>query len=641
MKKRLLFLIAGIVAAVMPMSAVSFYYKYNDQNLKFTIIDEEAKTCMLAQYDLFGSLSLKKAPHDLKGDLVLPEIAVRSNGSEYRVVEIGEMSFRANAITSVVIPNSVKKIGKSAFAACLLESVTLPEDLAEIPDEAFAHCLYLSKINIPGTITSIGGSAFEQCISLKSFDMPESLQTIGSMAFDGCRGIKHVDLPESLTTLGYGAFMNSGLESITIPGSVTTLERNIFSGCENLTSAILPESMTSIPESIFNYCRKLNSVVMPKHANAIAAEAFRHCESLTSIDFPDGLVSIGSNAFDSCAKLEGIDLPNSVSKIGKSAFFCCDLIKTVKLPESLKILSDFAFTSCTSLKSITFPQGIDSIGASALLNTAITSLEIPESVQRIGQKAFAECSALSAIYYAAESPLGFNANLFSPSTFANAKLNVTDQAAEKCGTLAPWYKFETIDTYNPTDAAVYKPLLEEGKSWIIGKTIRNGGSMSNSAQMPRYQLVYQYDVIGDTVVENTPCKVVAYYRSDLKNRIKFILHEENGIVSMYNKNFYKQPFIQVFDFNAVPGKELYGYAYDMIEPFWDYDYNTYIPTFATFAKGSDGVARKEIVFSNSSWVEGIGASHDNWMTFQSIFPSCTEYAVGEYMIECRKDAIVR
>ena len=46
----------------------------------------------------------------------------------------------------------------------------------------------------------------------------------------------------------------TGLTSITIPSSVTTLEGNSFSGCTGLTSITIPSSVTSIGGSCFSYC---------------------------------------------------------------------------------------------------------------------------------------------------------------------------------------------------------------------------------------------------------------------------------------------------------------------------------------------------------------------------------------------------
>ncbi|MDE6512665.1 MAG: leucine-rich repeat domain-containing protein [Muribaculaceae bacterium] len=614
-KRRFLLAVVCALSAVLQTSAVSFYYTYNNQTLKFSVIDEAAKTCMVAHYDLFGNIPLKVAPHDLKGEVVIPEVAVRNN-TEYRVIAIGEMSFWGNRISSVVIPNSVTTIGAKAFGQTTLESVTLPETLTEIPDEAFSGCMYLESINIPDGITSIGSEAFNDCYSLKSFHMPNSLQTIGRRAFSSCMGIQEIDLPETLKAIGYGAFSSTSLKSIVVPKSVTSLERYIFGYCQELESATVLASVSEIPDCMFYYCHKLKSV-----------------------ELPETVTSFGEEAFDQCHALETINLPEGLTSIGQRALSRCHALKTLELPKSLKTIGNYGLENCKSLESVILPESLTTIGDYALNKTKLTTLVIPNSVEQIGKAAFGQCSNLSSVYYSAETARAFSDDLFSSSTYTNATLHVTDNAAQQCEQLAPWSKFQSVRTFNPTEATTYHPLLEDGKSWILGQIIHNSAYLKNHAQMPRYQKVNcEYKVIGDTIVENTPCKIVATYRADLERWYKYILCEENGIVSMFNEDFHKQPFVKLFDFNAKPGNELKIMPYDSPEPLWDHFYLTYTTVDSKFAKGNDQVTRKEIVLNNSSsWVEGIGGSIENWLIYQSILPSGWYSSPELHMIECRKD----
>ena len=56
--------------------------------------------------------------------------------------------------------------------------------------------------------------------------------------FSGCFSLKEIILPEGLEKIGEGCFEGSGLEEITIPKSVKTIEGRVFygafSGCRNL-----------------------------------------------------------------------------------------------------------------------------------------------------------------------------------------------------------------------------------------------------------------------------------------------------------------------------------------------------------------------------------------------------------------------
>lgn len=55
----------------------------------------------------------------------------------------------------------------------------------------------------------------------------------------------------------------SNLREITIPSSVTTIERFAFSHCALLSELIIPDSVTSIGCSAFNWCISLTKLVIP------------------------------------------------------------------------------------------------------------------------------------------------------------------------------------------------------------------------------------------------------------------------------------------------------------------------------------------------------------------------------------------
>ena len=69
------------------------------------------------------------------------------------------------ALTSVVIPSSVKAIGPYAFSGCTkLESVALHDTVRYIGHEAFFDCFMLTDITLPKSITYIGSNAFGHSI---------------------------------------------------------------------------------------------------------------------------------------------------------------------------------------------------------------------------------------------------------------------------------------------------------------------------------------------------------------------------------------------------------------------------------------------------------------------------------------------
>ena len=146
----------------------------------------------------------------------------------------------------------------------------------------------------------------------------------------------------------FGSTINSGVTSITIPDSVTTIGNYAFYKCSGLTSLTIPDSVTTIG----NY-------------------AFYNCWGLTSLTIPDSVTTIGSSAFDSCTGLTSITIPDSVTTIGNYAFYNCSGLTSVTFGNSVTSIGENAFYNCTNLTNLYFKGDAPEIKANALPNTNI------------------------------------------------------------------------------------------------------------------------------------------------------------------------------------------------------------------------------------------------------------------------------
>ena len=147
----------------------------------------------------------------------------------------------------------------------------------------------------------LGDYVFYDCSGLTSLTIPSSVTSIGWSAFSGCSGLTSLTIPSSVTSIGGYAFSGcSGLTSLTILSGVTEIGNDAFSGCSGLTSLALPSSVTSIGESAFKGCSGLTSLTIPSSVTSIGDWAFEGCSGLTSLTIPSSVTSIGGYAFAGC-----------------------------------------------------------------------------------------------------------------------------------------------------------------------------------------------------------------------------------------------------------------------------------------------------------------------------------------------------
>lgn len=77
----------------------------------------------------------------------------------------------------------------------------------------------------------IVGEAFSYNNNLVSVTLNEGLKVIYNYAFYNCTALAKINIPNSCYQIGGVAFMNTSLEQIIIPSSITTINLNIVSNC--------------------------------------------------------------------------------------------------------------------------------------------------------------------------------------------------------------------------------------------------------------------------------------------------------------------------------------------------------------------------------------------------------------------------
>ncbi len=392
------------------------------------------------------------------------------------VISIGARAFGCS-LTSIVIPNNVQYIGEYAFAGCNMKSIIVPNSVTSLGIGAFAECYNLQTVTFEDNsqLQIIDSETFMGCISLTSITIPSSVTSIGEFAFTGCNSMDYMMVEDgnlvyhsdgnciietasrtlivgcnssviptdgSVTSIGYSAFDASGLTSITIPSSVTSIGSESFDWCVNLQTVTFDKNsqLQSIGDDAFSYCTSLTSITIPSSVTNIDEGAFSHCENLQTVIFADDsqLQRIGRGAFRDCVCLTAITIPSSVTSIGEWTFLGRNNLLSIIVEQgnsvyhsdgnciietisktlivgcktsvistdgSVTRIGSSAFYGCNDLTSITIPGSVTNIGEYAFADcSSLTTITIPSSVTSIGHGAFFGCSSLTIYCEAAAKP---------------------------------------------------------------------------------------------------------------------------------------------------------------------------------------------------------------------------------------------
>jgi hypothetical protein len=249
------------------------------------------------------------------------------------------------------------------------------------------------------------------CSGLTSIIIPNSATTIGNWAFQYCSGLTSVTIGEKVKTIGNAAFYNcTGLMSVTIPNSVTSIGDEAFRSCSGLTSVTIGEKVKTIGNAAFKGCSSLTSIYVDAkniHYSSIGGALFNKSQN-TLIQYPEGktggyiipnsVTTIENMAFENCGGLTSINIGNSVKTIGYYAFSNCTSLTSIILPNSVKTIREYAFNDCSGLTSITIPNSVTIIVIGVFSGcTGLTSVTIPNSITDIESFAFQNCSGLTSV----------------------------------------------------------------------------------------------------------------------------------------------------------------------------------------------------------------------------------------------------
>ena len=391
-----------------------------------------------------GEVSVSANNTSIHGDITIQSSAkYKSNGVNlnFDVTEIeGSAFLSCRGLTTVTIPNTVKKIGTRAFEGCSgLESVIIPNSVTTIGQTAFKNCTALKRVNsstdgecVFPKVDSMAGWVFESCNSLTTVNIGSNITTIPQGTFQSCSGLTSITIPYNFDK---SKFSNSGIEvsghtyTVSFTEPETTGTFTYLNG--DLAYTVLTDPSGSTPGTVSVKAKDTSisgSVTIPNtvtigpsgnsstyNVTEIGAYGFKDCSSITSVTILNSVTTIGNNAFRGCSSITTVTIPASVTTIGQLAFLYCNSLASINVNEGNQnykadeygvLFTKGAENGETLIQyprgntrtSYTIPDDVTTIGDFAFNSCSkLTAVTIPDSVTTIGENAFWYCTGLTSV----------------------------------------------------------------------------------------------------------------------------------------------------------------------------------------------------------------------------------------------------
>lgn len=128
----------------------------------------------------------------------------------------------------------------------------------------------LTKVEVGSTTIDFAISAFRGCKSLRSITLPNGFGNALPKQFANESGIDSITLPGSVASIPATAFDGANISSISIPKSVTAIGANAFRGT-NCRIIAFPDGIETIPEMISG--TNLTRLVFPSSVTSIGSSS--------------------------------------------------------------------------------------------------------------------------------------------------------------------------------------------------------------------------------------------------------------------------------------------------------------------------------------------------------------------------------
>ena len=324
-------------------------------------------------------------------------------------------------------------------------------------DPSITNIVITNKVTYRGiemTVGNINKYSFYRNTYITSVQL-SNIEKISDYVFAYCDNLSSVILAEGLLSIGRGAFLASGLESIVIPDTVTSLGVSAFFKCHSLVSVSIGKGVPALNYNTFAKCSSLSEITIPANVSLVDNYVFKDCFELTNVNIADRQteLTLGVNEqtlqfenefnfsplFADCRlekvyiggkisyttesskvfspfyrnmTLRSVKIADKVTEITPKEFYGCTNLHEVVMGDDVESIGSSAFEGCTSLRSFTFGPKIQVIGYGAFAASGLESIDIPDTVTELGACAFDKCTALASV------SIGKGVRALNYSTFA-------------------------------------------------------------------------------------------------------------------------------------------------------------------------------------------------------------------------------
>lgn len=274
------------------------------------------------------------------------------------------------------------------------------EFIVEVAERGFERQLRMTSIIVPDTVKKINNAAFYDCVRLEKMTLPFTGKSEDAYGYEAVFGYIF-----GYTTTRYssGAGSNYSGEFVNdqygnVDGAVwqyTYRYNQVVSSSRVSVYYYIPSSIkeviitkqTEVKNAVFNGCDSVEKVVYENGIDYdIGEAAFQNCESLTNfnsevdgqIDLSGESTAVGASAFANCKSIQSYVLGEYITSIEDYAFSGCNQLKEVHFTDWIELIGDYAFRGCNKVKEVVVPNSVSLIGVGAFNGwTSLESISLP------------------------------------------------------------------------------------------------------------------------------------------------------------------------------------------------------------------------------------------------------------------------